>query len=245
MPIRIRIEDFPKNSFRSTQLQHVSHHTNSNSKFHSYISVRLFCVDWQSVVMNLISLFILALRVLRTAFGSIIYISLVCIMSFCIICIINRCLLFYIVFYCSCCIRAYLTDDGDRWRKHLKSDRDRQTVSSGPGANHDFEGGKKKIVRPCWRAVNTDCEPVNMGSVYDPQLHTMPLPMSVEVMTLRTLAMHKKLSYRRGTARRVVSVATARNVVRMFDKWPSGSSKVIGNGTNRHAIWSISEAWWC
>jgi len=146
--------------------------------------------------------------------------------------------LFYIVFYCSCCIRAsYLTDDGDRWRKpvappgfcnreevrygsiggleyevpqsrlyclcinvalcstalqcicrvirkrsvtmkahtyytifgrppiggelpssppwrrywrkRLKSDRARQTVSSGPGASHDFEGGKKKIVRPC------------------------------------------------------------------------------------------------
>ena len=77
MPIRIRIEDFPKSSFRSTQLQHVSHHTNSNSKFHSYISVRLFCVDWQSVVMNLISLFIWVLRVLRTGFGFIVYISLV------------------------------------------------------------------------------------------------------------------------------------------------------------------------
>ena len=57
----------------------------------------------------------------------------------------------------------------------------------------------------------------------------------------------KKFSYRRGMARRAVSVETLRNVAQMFvelllisfaiGEWPSRSSKVIGNGTNPQAIW--------
>jgi len=58
---------------------------------------------------------------------------------------------------------------------------------------------------------------------------------------------NKKLSYRRGTARRAMSVKTVLNVAQTFvelhlispatGEWPSRSSKVIGNGTNRLAIW--------
>jgi len=54
---------------------------------------------------------------------------------------------------------------------------------------------------------------------------------------------NKKLSYRRGTARRDVSVKTVLNVAQMFvelhlispalREWPSRSSKVTGNWTNR------------
>ena len=57
----------------------------------------------------------------------------------------------------------------------------------------------------------------------------------------------KKLSYRRGTARHAMSVKTVLNVAETFlevhlispatGEWPSKSSKVIGNGTNRLAIW--------
>ena len=54
---------------------------------------------------------------------------------------------------------------------------------------------------------------------------------------------NKKLSYRRGTARRAMSVKTVLNVAQTFvelhlispatGEWPSRSFKVIGNGTNR------------
>ena len=54
---------------------------------------------------------------------------------------------------------------------------------------------------------------------------------------------NKKLSYRRGTAQHAVTVKTVLNVAQMFvelhlmsptlGKWPSRSSKFIGNGTNR------------
>ena len=55
-----------------------------------------------------------------------------------------------------------------------------------------------------------------------------------------------KRSYRRGTARRTVTVKTVLNVAQVFvelhlispalGEWPSGSSKVIGNGTNRYFL---------
>jgi len=58
---------------------------------------------------------------------------------------------------------------------------------------------------------------------------------------------NKKLSYRRGTARRAMSVKTVLNVAQTFvelhlissatGEWPSRSSNVIKNGTNRLAIW--------
>jgi len=54
---------------------------------------------------------------------------------------------------------------------------------------------------------------------------------------------NKKLSYRRGTARRAVSVNVLGNVTQMFvelhliipatGEWPTKSSKVIASGTNR------------
>jgi len=67
--------------------------------------------------------------------------------------------------------------------------------------------------------------------------------------TMFPINVNKKLSYRRGTARRAVSVKTMLNVAQMFvelhvispalGEWPSRSSKVTGNGMakNEESAW--------